>query len=149
MRFALDSNIILYCEGLNDAERAMTASRLIEAMDGLPVIVPSQALAEVLSVMIRKLKLPKAGILKKLQPWLQNYTSQATTAIVLESAFELVEHHQFQVWDAIIVSASSFAGAEYLFSEDMQDGFTWREIRIVNPFAAKPHPIVPTLLKPN
>lgn len=149
MRFALDSNIILYCEGLNDANRAMTASRLIEAMDGLPVIVPSQALAEVLAVMIRKLKLPRAEILQKLHPWSKNYTSQATTSIVLESAFELIEHHQFQVWDAIIVSASSLAGAEYVFSEDMQDGFSWRDIQIVNPFSANPHPIIPTLLKPN
>jgi predicted nucleic acid-binding protein len=149
MRFALDSNIILYCEGLNDDERALTASRLIQAMDGLPVIVPCQALAEVLAVMIKKLKLPKAEILQKLKPWSQNYTSQATTTAVLESAFELVEHHQFQVWDAIILSASSFAGAEYFFSEDMQDRFTWRDMQIVNPFAENPHPIVPTLLKLN
>ena len=35
-----------------------------------------------------------------------------------------------------------------LLSGDMQDGFVWRGVTVVNPFAATPHPMLVDLLRP-
>ena len=146
MRFALDSNIILYSEGINDPERSAMAQNLIEAMDGLPVIIPLQALGETLNVFTRKLALSKASAVERLQPWKDDYLTQETNVSIFQDALELVFKHEFQIWDGIILAAASYAGASFLFSEDMQDGFIWQGTRVVNPFAAVPDPIIPALL---
>jgi predicted nucleic acid-binding protein len=146
MRFALDSNIILYSEGVNDPERSAMAQNLIEAMDGLPVIIPLQALGETLNVFTRKLSLSKTSAVERLQPWKDDYLTQETNVSIFQDALELVLKHEFQIWDGIILAAASYAGASFLFSEDMQDGFIWQGTRVVNPFASVPDPIIPALL---
>jgi predicted nucleic acid-binding protein len=146
MRFALDSNILLYCEGLNDERRSDISRDLIEATSGLPVIIPIQVLGEAFAVLVRKMKLTKQEAAFRLKPWRDDYTLQETSEAVFENALDIMEQHDFQVWDAIILAAASLAGADYLFSEDMQDGFAWNGTEIVNPFAPVPHPIVPALL---
>jgi predicted nucleic acid-binding protein len=146
MRFALDSNVILYSEGVNDPGRASLALDLLESMDGLPVIIPIQALGEVLSILTRKFAVSKPTAIVKLQRWQQDYQTQETNRPIFDDALELVAKHSFQIWDGIILAAASFAGATFLFSEDMQDGFIWQGTRIVNPFATVPDPIISALL---
>jgi predicted nucleic acid-binding protein len=149
MRFAVDSNIILYAEGLNDAARQDLARRLVLGLQGLPIIVPVQVLGEALNVMIKKGKIERVKAIAMLEPWRSNYTVQATTPAILDDALELVAIHAFAIWDAIILAAASFAGAETLFSEDMQNGFIWKGTTITNPFLPYPAPIVRALLIPN
>jgi predicted nucleic acid-binding protein len=146
MRFALDSNIILYVEGINDARRRDLARHLIGALRGLPIVIPVQALGEVLSVLIGKVRLPREDALEVLRPWQESYVIQETNRSIFADALELVARHAFRIWDAIILAAASFSGARTLFTEDMQDGFEWRHTRIVNPFAENPAPIVRALL---
>ena len=43
MRFAIDSNIIVYAEGLNDVRRYEIARQLMLGLEGLPTIIPAQA----------------------------------------------------------------------------------------------------------
>ena len=54
--------------------------------------------------------------------------------------------HRFSIWDCVIVAVSANAGCDLLLSEDMQDGFAWGGLTIVNPFAASPHPLLRSLL---
>jgi predicted nucleic acid-binding protein len=149
MRFAIDSNVIIYAEGLNDARRFDIARQLMLGLKGLPTIIPAQALGEALNVMIRKGKIERALAIDMLQPWRAEYTVQATTPEVLEEAFDIVKLHAFSVWDAVILAAASFASSETLFSEDMQNGFVWKTTTIINPFLPYPAAIARTLLKPN
>jgi predicted nucleic acid-binding protein len=46
----------------------------------------------------------------------------------------------------VILAAAAEAGCRLLVSEDMQAGFTWGGVTIVNPFAAKPDPALALLL---
>jgi predicted nucleic acid-binding protein len=55
------------------------------------------------------------------------------------AAMDMAVIHRFQVWDALIVNAAAGAGCAMLLSEDMQDGFTWRGLTIINPLAEPPH----------
>jgi predicted nucleic acid-binding protein len=57
--------------------------------------------------------------------------------------------HQLAFWDAIVLSAAADANCRVLLSEDLQDGFTWSGVTVVNPFAATPHPLLDAALGPN
>jgi predicted nucleic acid-binding protein len=58
---------------------------------------------------------------------------------------DLMLDHGLAVWDAIILATAAEAGCRVLLSEDMQDGFTWGGVTIVNPFASPPHPLLDDL----
>ncbi len=60
-------------------------------------------------------------------------------AEVFLNALDLATDHKLQFWDALIVATAASSGCSLLLSEDMQDGFAWRGITVVNPFSAKPH----------
>ena len=62
-----------------------------------------------------------------------------TTERVLSRALDVCNAHQLAIWDAVILAAASEAGCRVLLSEDMQDGFTWGGVTVVNPFASTPH----------
>ncbi|WP_428533809.1 hypothetical protein [Rhodopila sp.] len=47
---------------------------------------------------------------------------------------ELATTHQFTLWDVIMLAAAAGSDCRTLFSEDMQNGFTWRMVTIRNPF---------------
>ena len=58
-----------------------------------------------------------------------------TTGEVIAEASQLITAHHFQVWDAVIWTASRKAGARFLLSEDMHDGLELGGMTVVNPFA--------------
>jgi predicted nucleic acid-binding protein len=142
MLIALDSNIIIYAEGLIDDPRNEQARELIEAIPTLNLIVPVQAIGETLRWLIGRAKLPKATAIQRISKWTAHYETQATTLAVWQHARELISGHNFQVWDAVILAAAAESGAELLLSEDMQDGFKWRGVTVGNPFAEKPQNLV-------
>ena len=142
MRVALDSNVMIYAEGLVDDSRNGAAQRLIAAIPGRSLIVPLQAAAETLRWLLRKARLPHGEATRSIGRWIERYATQPTDLAVIKAASELVASHHLQVFDAIILAAAAEARAAVLLSEDMQDGFRWRDVTIVNPFAVKPSPII-------
>jgi predicted nucleic acid-binding protein len=42
----------------------------------------------------------------------------------------------------LILAVTAEAGCRVLLSEDMHEGFTWRGVTVVNPFAAIVHPLL-------
>ena len=49
-------------------------------------------------------------------------------------AIEIREQTQFRFYDALIVAAAIESGANYLFTEDLQDGRAYGGLKIENPF---------------
>ena len=58
---------------------------------------------------------------------------------------DLAVHHVLSIWDAVILSAAAAAGCRLLLSEDLQDGFTWNGVTVVNPFPGRRHPLLAAL----
>jgi len=69
-----------------------------------------------------------------------------TKTALFDAALDLAVDHRLSIWDAVIFNAAAEAGCRLLLSEDLAEGFTWRGLRIVNPFAASPHPLLARLL---
>jgi predicted nucleic acid-binding protein len=138
MRIAVDSNILLYAEGLNDERRRDLAVSLLEMIGPDALVLPLQAMGEVLMALMRKAHRDADYSVGRVRDWLMRYAWQETSEEVFRGALEIVERHKLSIWDSIILSSAHAAEASVLLSEDLQDGFTWKAVTVVNPFTASP-----------
>ena len=134
MQYALDTNFMVYFEGVNDLERRMKARRFLDALKPGDVAIPVQALGELFNVLTRKAKWPAAQARAAVLAWTDTYEAIETTPDVLMEAMELSTTHQLAIWDAIMLAGAAQAGCRVLLSEDMRHGFTWRGTTVRNPF---------------
>jgi predicted nucleic acid-binding protein len=133
VRATLDSNILIYAELEPETPKGIRAQRVIEGSAPRGVIA-AQALLEFVAVVRRRRIASLPSAVSKVEAWSAVFEVAATTNLVAAKALTLVREHQFQVWDAVIWSASREAGATLFLSEDLQDGLLLDGMRVVNPF---------------
>ncbi len=134
MRIAVDTNILAYAEGVNGPERQAEAERVLDSLRAHLRIIPNQALGELFSVLRRKTSRTADVIRHNVLAWQDIATCVPTTWEVLVRACDLATDHQLGIWDAVIFAAAAEAGCSVLLSEDMQDGFLWGGVRVIDPF---------------
>ena len=139
---ALDSNVMIYAEGMNDEVRRDNAHSFLAALGKDRIVLPLQAVGEMTRAHIRVGKKQPDFAAERARAWMVCHKVQETTLEVFEDALELSARHRLQLWDSIILSAAAVAGASVLLSEDMQNGFRWREVTIINPFAFTPRELI-------
>ena len=96
--------------------------------------------------MVRKAKRSTDQARAAVLSWQDVFPLIPTTPAVMLRAADLAAHHQFGIWDAIMLSAASEAGCRLLLSEDMQDSFTSGGTTIADPFAPTLHPLLRGLI---
>jgi predicted nucleic acid-binding protein len=136
VRVALDTNILVYAEGVDGPVRKAATLGALQHLDGEDVFVPVQVLGEFFAVLTRKLRWDQARAQRAVALWCERTTPVPTTEAVLAAAMDLATRHRLQSWDAVVLAAAAQAECRLLLSEDMQDGFTWRGVTVRNPFAA-------------
>jgi predicted nucleic acid-binding protein len=149
-RVALDTNFLAYLAGVEraptDAEKVSHARRLFSKLaHSASLIAPVQTLGE-LFVVLSRAKIPADEARSIILEFNQGLETSDSSVATMNAALDLVVDHRLQYWDALILSASATARATLLLSEDMQDGFVWRGVTVVNPFAASPHRKLAALL---
>jgi predicted nucleic acid-binding protein len=145
MRVGLDTNVLVYAEGLNDAARKGTIVRILRRVPPENVHLPMQAVAELFHVLVTKGSVAPADAKNAVLRWCDQYSLIDTSEAVLLSAMELSSQHRLRTWDAIIMAAAASVGCRLLLSEDLHDGFTWNGVTVVNPFAPKSNPLLTEL----
>ena len=135
MRVALDTNVLVYAEGLNGELRRAQALAAIEALGDDEIVLPIQTLGDLFVVLTRKAGRTASDARIAIRRWEDAAVTVPTDAGVLADAAELVVAHRLSFWDAVIVAAAAASGARTLLSEDMQHGFVWRRVAIRNLFA--------------
>ena len=146
MRIALDTNVLAYAEGVNDAQRRKAALVLIERLPAEDTFVPVQVLGELFQVLVRKALWKPKDAYKGILDWQDTFALVETSPSVLFAAAELSARHNVAIWDAVVLSSASAAGCRVLLSEDLQSGFTWSGVTVVNPFAEPKHELLAELL---
>ena len=136
MRVALDTNILAYAEGVNGAARKKAALALLQKLPSEETLVPVQALGELFAVLVRKAGRTPARARDAILSWQDAFSLIETSGGILGAAMDLAAGHNLGIWDSIMLSGSAAAGCRFLLSEDLQDGFTWNGVTVVNPFAA-------------
>ncbi len=135
MRVALDTNILAYAEGLGDTVRCTSAVRLIEQLPSELVLLPAQTLGELFRVLTGKAKRSAEQSREAIMTWTDTFEIADSSWTAFQAGIDLVIDHQLQIWDALIMAVAAENYCRLLISEDMQNGFTWRGITIVNPFS--------------
>jgi predicted nucleic acid-binding protein len=135
VRVALDTNILVYAEGVNGEDRKQRAHRILTDTTAEDLVLPAQALAELFTVLTSKAHWPAAKARAAVLNWHDACLVADTTSDVLLEAMDLSTMHQYSLWDSVMLAVAAQAGCRALLSEDMQQGFIWRGVEIRNPFA--------------
>lgn len=137
MKVGVDTNILAYAEGVNGQSRQETTNVWLEAAPIGKIVVPVQVLGELFNVLTRKAGRSRADARAAVLAWRNAYPVIDTSAEVLIQATSVASQHGLSIWDAVVLAAASSAGCHWLLSEDLQDGFTWGGVTVVNPYAAQ------------
>ena len=144
---ALDTNILAYAEGVSGHAMKESAIALIQKLSPAATVLPVQTLGELFHVLTRKAGRSPADARAAILSWRDTFPAIETSPAVMFAATDLATDHRFGIWDAAIVCAAAAAGCRLLLSEDMQHGFTWSGVTIVNPFAPVKHAVLDAMLK--
>ena len=127
-----DTNVVAYA--LDDADRAKqrTAARLL-AQSPRPRTSP-QVLRETYVVARSKLGMDADQATAAVEALVPTVAVVEDATLVLR-ALGAAKRWRISLWDALIVEAARKAGAEILFSEDLQHGMDFDGVVVHNPFA--------------
>ncbi|RWB53537.1 PIN domain-containing protein [Mesorhizobium sp.] len=146
MKVAIDTNVLAYAEGVNNAEKRDVVLELLGNVPQEAAVVPVQVLGELFNVLVRKAGRSPQEAREALLSWRDAFPVAGTTPEVMMMAVDLAADHRFGIWDAAILSTASQTGCRLLLSEDLQNGFTWGGVTVVNPFASPRHALLDALL---
>jgi predicted nucleic acid-binding protein len=139
LRVALDTNLLVYAEGLGNNRRCdLARSAIISVADG-NLFIPTQALMELFNVLQRKAGLDGHAARQRVEWWRSIGYPVATDSALLLDAMDLSSRHQIRIWDAVILAAAASMTCAALLSEDMHHGFIWHGTTVVNPFQNAAH----------
>ncbi len=147
MKVAPDTNILAYMEGVNGASRKASAADILARLPAESTFVPVQVLGELFRVLVRKAKYKAASARSVVTDFADIFPLIETSPAALNAAADLSVDHGLDIWDAIILAAAASEGCRLLLSEEMQEGFTWHGVPVVNPFSATPHELLEQLFE--
>jgi predicted nucleic acid-binding protein len=146
---ALDTNLLVYAEGVapleRDAHKPRAARDLIAALPTDGVFLPVQVLGELYRVLIGKAGRAPSEARAAVMTWRDSFATVDTSGSVMLAAIDLAADHGLSIWDGVVLAAAAEAGCRLVLSEDMQDGFAWRGLTVANPFADPRHPLLAAL----
>jgi predicted nucleic acid-binding protein len=146
VRIALDTNVLVYAEGIDDLQRRTTAKGLLAQLPRELLVVSVQVLGELFNVLTRR-NVPRELARARVAYWRESLSIHETSCELMDAALDLAADHRLSVWDALVLAAAGEARCDLLLSEDFQEGFAWRGVTVINPFAIAPHKRLASLLK--
>lgn len=146
MKAAFDTNLLAYAEGVNDAHKRASILTLIRTLPPDAIVIPVQALGELFNVLVRRTRRTRREARDAVLAWRDAFAIAETSTESMVSATDLAADHQMSIWDAVMLCTASQSGCRVLLSEDLQHGFTWMGVTIINPLAYPEHPLMAALM---
>jgi predicted nucleic acid-binding protein len=115
VKVVLDSNILVYGEGVNGVERQRLASRLVADIPIEDIVVPIQVLGEFFNVLVKKARYSRERARAATLQLIETFSTFETTVDVIAAAVDLAREHNFGIWDAVILSVASHAHCQSSF----------------------------------
>lgn len=135
----LDTNILLYAYDLDASAKRRVALEAVELgwMHPGTVVISVQVLQEFHVNLTRK-GLEREAATQVVRDYL-SWPVIENSVSLFRKGCDLQARWQLSLWDAMILAAAHSAGAQELWSEDLNPGQDYGGIRVVNPFV-KPGP---------
>jgi len=85
--------------------------------------------------LIKKVDFSEGKILNLIESLYKKYTVFELSQDILLKASKIRANQSFSFWDSVVAASALDCDADYLISEDMQDGFNFEnKLTIINPF---------------
>ena len=136
---AFDTNVFAYAAAIGEAPAdrpkvAIAETLLASMLPNEPLVVPIQVCFELHHLLVRKRRFAPEEAALLVREYTDGAVIIPTDLAILDAAFDLAGRHRLQTFDAVILASAARAGCEILYSEDMQHGFEWSGLRVINPF---------------
>lgn len=130
----IDTNILVYSIDQKELEKKEKARLILKKIidSHLPVI-STQVIKEFYVVATTKLKAEQL-IVKNIIHNFRNMEVVQNDLELVEQAIDISVISQLSFWDSLIIAAAEKANCEFIFSEDLNAGQTYRGVMVVNPF---------------
>lgn len=135
MRFAIDSNVLVYAFIRDDPKKHETASEIMIRSMMLDAILAAQSIAEFLNVIRRKQPQFFNEARAQARRWHTTFELLDTTAQNVMDGAEFAARHKLQLWDSVIWQVARSAHAVLFLTEDLQDKLAIDGMKVLNPFA--------------
>ena len=146
MLVAIDTNVLVYAEGLNGKQMQHLARAIVEQLVPESTLLPVQVLGELFNVLTKRGRRARVRAREAVLGWGDAFPLIETSPSIQLLAMDVAVDHHLGIWDAMVLSAAADANCRLLLSEDLQDGFTWSGVTVTNPFASQRHPLLAAML---
>ena len=131
----LDTNVLVYSVDERDSRKFSIATSILDNalsdQDGYAIAV--QTLSEFTNVAIGKLALPSNEVTDFVETYSEITTVRPDHDIVVRG-ISIKNRYDIQFYDAMMLAAAERAGATEFYTEDLNDGQFYCDIKAVNPF---------------
>ena len=130
-----DTNVLVYAAvgtGKDESKR----KRALDLIQSEDFGTSAQVLQEFFVTVVKKALRPlsAAQALEWIEQWAA-FPCQPIDRELVQIAVELSERFTISYWDAAILAAAEALGSRIVYSEDLNDGQRYGEVRVVNPFS--------------
>ena len=134
-RFFIDTNIWLYAFiSSQDEAKSKIAQTLLQKPND-QIVISTQIINEICVNLLRKANLEESALQELINSFYNRYKVVQLENVILVKASELRQRYSLSYWDSVVVATAIKAGANTLYSEDMQHEQTIdNSLTIVNPF---------------
>lgn len=134
MRFAIDSNVLVYAFIRDDLRKHEIASEIMVRAMLLDAVLAAQTVAEFLNVVRRKHAQLFSEACAQARRWHTTFDVLDTSSEHVLNGAEFAARHRLQLWDSIIWHVARSAHAVLFLTEDLQDHLAVDGMRVLNPF---------------
>ena len=132
----VDTNILIYAHDETTGRKHEVASAVVaELWRARAGVVSTQVLQELAVNLRKKVAHPPddATVRELITDYLAWEVVVNDGRAILE-ALDMQARYKLSFWDALIVQAATASGAAFLLSEDLAEGQTYGDVKVVNPF---------------
>jgi len=135
----IDTNIWLYRlfddQRIDARERQRKLKIATSITDQSSLTISTQVINEISADLIKKANFDETQIKAVIQSLYNRCQVVEFSLNILQSASDLRINYNLSFWDSLIVASALAGGADFLYSEDMQDGLIVSgQLNIINPF---------------
>ena len=130
-----DTNVLVYAAvGAGKDERKR--KRALDLIQSEDFGTSAQVLQEFYVTVVRKASRPlsAAQALEWIEQWAA-FPCQSIDRELVQIAVALSQRFTISYWDAAILAAAEALGSHLVYSEDLNDGQQYGQVRVVNPFS--------------
>jgi predicted nucleic acid-binding protein len=134
MSVSLDTNVFVYAADDDEPAKQRVARELLGRLASRDAPVALQVVGEVQNALRRALGMPVHLASQQARNIFTAFGSFPYDAACVDQALAQSAAGRLSYWDALLLAACDRAGVEVLLSEDMQDGFVFGRVQVINPF---------------